>query len=722
MTNDSLSMEINPEIMVANYEDTYLIKYISDYYLGFILDNETVLTDKLELSPITSLYDIVISEDYAGIDELEKKSEKKSAEKDLIFLHGLINSRFPSNSETILQELIMELNAISDNVKHYDNYINKSIDYITDSKIINKIKAIDEEVTRQINSELYIADKGKDTSIYQIKDNDRFKDGLYYKKWINNKDGSYPEYTLIGNIIINELTLIYDKLGLFNPVTTIKYTNTVTNQSITLEKQPYEAIANNIINNRLIDSTSQGVENLLNKIWVQGVNNIDFITAETDLLKDGFFMDMETHKVLSNNVFENLKTSKKDIQEAINLFNEIIINRGNAIPNDCLLFRFMLWSPFGYCLKQLGFTDGLYSMVLWGVTDTSKTGSSVIFSNLYTDKSTTLQKANTQSAIGTRLGENTFPLILDEAKDNLINPNDEEFNKNIVTDVIGRAVKDRANNNLMTEFPALRMTVRTLNQDIEYKAEFLKRHHVLYYDGSMQVNEDNKIEFNKKFKPKSPNTPLKNLRHLGKAFADRFIPYLEKQSDELYDLDKLTIKILKEINEEYNGNFNINVFLPHNDRLTTTQTTDTAMIIRNALNKMFTKAYKIPYHRNKYELIDFVDSTDKGAIIWLDYQPKNSVFVIKVNEFEKDISQIVGQHIPISEVMNLLDIKYDDNNGKVIKFKNTTTKAIKLNAYDLTYKLFNIRVEEFKELEAESEEIQQREAEAEAILNRKPLS
>lgn len=720
MPNDLL---INPEIMVADYEDTYLIKYISDYYLGFILDNETILTDKLSLSPITSLYDIVISDDYEGIEELEKKSEKNKPEKDLIFLHSLINSRFPSNSETILQELIMTMDTISYEVKHYDDSRTNAVNNITDNKIINKIKAIDEEVTRRINSKLFIADKGKGTYIYQIKDNDILKDGLYYQIVQKDKNGEInEEYKLIGNIIINELTLIYDKLGLFNPVTTIKYTNTVTNQSITLEKQPYEAIASNIINNRLIDSTSQGVENLLNKIWVQGVNNIDFITAETDLLKDGFFMDMETHKVLSNNVFENLKTSKKDIQEAINLFNEIIINRGNAIPNDCLLFRFMLWSPFGYCLKQLGFTDGLYSMVLWGVTDTSKTGSSVIFSNLYTDKSTTLQKANTQSAIGTRLGENTFPLILDEAKDNLINPNDEEFNKNIVTDVIGRAVKDRANNNLMTEFPALRMTVRTLNQDIEYKAEFLKRHHVLYYDGSMQVNEDNKIEFNKKFKPKSPNTPLKNLRHLGKAFADRFIPYLEKQSDELYDLDKLTIKILKEINEEYNGNFNINVFLPHNDRLTTTQTTDTAMIIRNALNKMFTKAYKIPFNRNKYELIDFIDSTDKGAIIWLDYQPKNSLFVIKVNEFEKDISQIVGQHIPISEVMNLLDIKYDDNNGKVIKFKNTTTKAIKLNAYDLTYKLFNIRVEEFNELEAEAEEIQQREAEAEAILNRKPLS
>ncbi len=350
-----------------------------------------------------------------------------------------------------------------------------------------------------------------------------------------------------------------------------------------------------LINNRLIDSNSLGIENLLNKIWVQGVNNHDFITAETDLLKDGFFMDMETGKVLSNNVFENLNSSNDDVRNAIKLFNDIIRNRGTALPNDCTLFRFMLWSPFAYCLKQLGFTDGLYSMVLWGVTDTNKTGSSVILSNLYTDKATTLQKANTQSAIGTRLGENTFPLILDEAKDNLINPNDEEFNKNIVTDEMGRAVKDRTNNNLMVEFPALRLTVRTLNQDVQYKDEFLKRHKVLYYDSSMQVKEADKIEFNKRFKPNAPSTPLKQLRHLGKAFADKFIPYLEAQSDELYNLEDLTITILKEIQSEAQEEFNLNVMIKQK---ITSQSTDNASIIQNGLNKMFRKAHKLEYGAN----------------------------------------------------------------------------------------------------------------------------
>ena len=329
-----------------------------------------------------------------------------------------------------------------------------------------------------------------------------------------------------------------------------------------------------------------------------------------------------------------------------------------------------------------------------------------------------MQKANTQSAIGTRLGENTFPLILDEAKDNLTNPNDEEFNKNIVTDEIGRAVKDRTNNNLMVSFPALRLTVRTLNQDIEYKDEFLKRHKVLYYDGSMQVKEADKLEFNKKYKPNSPATPLHQLKHIGKAFAERFIPYLESQSDELYDLEDLTIKILGQIEKDFQVSFNMNTKIKQK---LTNQSRDTGSIIKTGLNKMFTGSYKIPYGRSHYDIDDFINSTDVGAVRWLDYQPKNQVFIIKVNEFEKDITKIVGEHKPIAETMELLNIKYDNNNGKNIKFRGIPTKAVKLSIFDLTYKLFDIRVSEFEELQAEAEEIEQREAEANQILNRESI-
>lgn len=710
-----LSDEIEPTIMVADYDNFTLIYVGATYHLGFIRENNRKFATFKDLTAPTELKNILYNYDL-DLSKLEEKpqDDRETGENNLILLYSNIQSRTNRNAENITRELILTLGDIAEELKEMENspLNNENINKIADDKVITRIKEISEAITIEKNSKLYLADSGKKGQIVQITNNANLKNGLYYEtRHYNQKTKNYDiDYTLIGNILIHNLTLTYDKLKLFNPVTTIKYTNTTTNQVVTLEKQPYEAIANNLINNRLIDSNNLGVENLLNKIWVQGVNNHDFIAAETDLLKDGFFIDMETGEVLANNVFDNLQTTKKDVKEAIKLFNKIIKNRGTAIPNDCTLFRFMLWSPFAYCLKQLGFTDGLYSMVLWGVTDTNKTGSSVIFSNLYTDKATTLQKANTQSAIGTRLGENTFPLILDEAKDNLTNPNDEEFNKNIVTDEMGRAVKDRTNNNLMVEFPALRLTVRTLNQDIDYKDEFLKRHKVLYYDGSMQVNEAKKEEFNRQFKPNAPNTPLKQLRHLGKAFADRFILYLEKQSDELYNLEDLTITILKEIQTEVKEDFNLNVMIKQK---ITTQSTDNASIIQNGLNKMFRKAHKLEYQANTYKEADFKHCAKNGEINWLDYQTRNDIFVIKVNEFEKDISAIVGQHIPIAETFKLLNIPVGEI--KKGRFRGNSFKVVKINAYNLTSKLFGINIYDFEELErlrAEEEKKQQREAEA----------
>lgn len=723
--------ELEDNIYFNSFDNISLI-YIDDLidklYMGYIEGGKVKFTSVIMVTAkFNDMASILTDENYEGIEHLEEKKKKNNAEKFLIFLYNLINSHeIGDKPENILYELTLGISDIITESKAMGiSEINKdNINNITDKAIKDKLKKLSEEITIEKNSKLYLVTEGE-KQIIQVTNNEFLKDGLYYERTVeNSKTGETKVYhDFIGNILINKLTLTYDKLNLFNPVVSIEYINTTINQKVKLTKKPYEEIASNIVNNRLIDSNSQGVEFLLNKIWVNGINSTDdrvnFITAESDLLKDGFFMDMENNKVLSNNVFNDLETSKEDISKAIKLFNEIIRYRRTAIPNDCTLFRFMLWSPFAFCLKQLGITDGLYSMVLWGVTDTSKTGSSIIFSNLYTDKETTLQKANTQSAIGTRLGENTFPLILDEAKDNLINPNDEEFNKNIVTDIVGRAVKDRANNNLMQDFPALRLTVRTLNPKIEFKDEFLKRHKVLQYDTSMKVNDKEKEEFNKKFRPKAPNTPLKQLRHLGRAFANKFIPYLENQSDELYNLEDLTIKILGEIEKECNTEFNSNVTIKQK---ITAQSTDKASIIQNGLNKMFTKAYKIPYTQNGYTGQDFINAVDLGAIKWLGYQPRNELFLIKVSDFETDISSIIGEYLPTAEIMKLLNIDYEYKERA--KFKNNSVPCVRLDKYNLTYKLFNINIytsNELEELQRLEEEKEQREEEANKILARKPI-
>lgn len=726
--------EIDSNILISFYDNFYLIcntyhKPNYEYYIGYDNGSKTKFAKREMVTSPATFKELYNNADFSDIETLIKKSNRTQAEEHLTRLYSQIKSFMAGDgtdeeeankiAEKILEESLTTLGDIEEESKgNNESIINNSyLSNITNETVINKLVKLSDSITQDKNSTIILADAGTKGLIMQYKNHPAHKDGLYYEKTTYNTKGEEKiHYTLIGNILINKLTLTYDKLSIFDAVATIQYTNTLTNQVVTIEKQPYEAIANNLVRNRLIDADSKGVEKILNKIWVNGANNIDFIHPETDLLKDGFFMDMEANKVLSNNVFENLETSEKEVREAINLFNELIRGRGTAVANDCLLFRFMLWSPFAYCLKQLGYTDGLYNMVLWGITDTSKTGSSVMFSYLYTDKATTLQKANTQSAIGTRLGENTFPLILDEAKDILDNPSNEEFLKNIVTDEIGRAVKDRTNNNLMVEFPAIRGVVFTLNPPVEYKPEFYKRYRVLYYDGSMQVKESDKIEFNKKFKPNTPATPLHQLKHLGKAFADRFIPYLESQSDELYDLDNLTIKILKQIEKDFNCNklFNTDVMRPHTDRLTTHTNEDYGSMIRTALNQQFTKGYKIPYdeHRNQYAITDFKNCIKNGMFEnWLDYQPTNHMFIIKVKAFEKEIANIIGEYLETSQIMKLLNIKWDNNKGKRIKFHGNSTQAIKINEYYLTYTLFGVRVTEFDRIKEKAGETEEGETE-----------
>lgn len=536
-------------------------------------------------------------------------------------------------------------------------------------------------------------------TLVQITDSQIMKDGLYKASYTYGDDGKVKDinYDFYGNILIHDLTVTYDKLDLFPEVVSLKYTNTAIGLTSYLERKPFSVIAGEIGKKLLMDTNSLGIESTLRKIFIHGCNK-DFpsdisITAETDLLKDGFFYDDSTGKVIANNVFTNLDTTDDDVRNAINLFNDLIKNRGTARPNDCTLFRFMLWAPFSYCIKQIGFTDDLYSMVLWGVTDTSKTGSSVMFSNLYADMEMTLQKANTQSAMGTRLGENTFPLILDENKDTLADPRNEEFLKNIVTDKIGRSVKDRADNNLMNDFPSLRQTVSTLNQRIDYKDEFLKRYKVLYYDLTMQVTETAKKEFNKKYRPRSPDTPLKQLRHLGKVFADHFIPYIESKSHELYDLESLTIKILREISDKYGADFDMNVYIKQK---LTNESTDKASVIRNGLNKLFRKVHRLQTGQSEPMDIDFQRCAKASEISWLDYKPTDNMYALKVTEFEKEISAIAGEHTPVNQVLFLLDIPVGEIKER--KFKSSKVKTVMVSEYDLTYKMFNINIYDDDEL------------------------
>lgn len=569
--------------------------------------------------------------------------------------------------------------------------VNKQFNKVTNETIIKKVNKIAETQINHIDSIQILTDDYLQLHGYSDK-----KDGIYkYKKYESKNDAGQVISTdivptdFVGSILIKkygktEDKITYDQLNKFPAVNTIKYIDTKMGTEKEIIRKPKETIVRQLINDEVLKLNENEINKFLTNLY-NDCDNENIVFAETDLLRDGFFYDNHTDKVIANNVFNDLNTTDDDVVKAIILVNELLKERKNAIPNDCDVIRFFLWSPFGFCLKQIGITNSLYSVVSWGTTDTSKTGVGIIYSNFYTHWKNTYEKGNTQSAIGSRLEENTYPLILDEAADNLRNPKDEEFNKNIVYDIIGRSVKDRNNNKNIDDFPALRMTYRTLNPDLtqEFKGEFYKRHKVLHYDQTMQMS-DTKIErLNKKFEPQTIDSPLKQLRHLGKAFAERMIPYIENKSKELYDVEGLTIKILRQIEKDYNAEFNINLMI----RQDLVDEKDTASLIRHGLNKLFRKNHRMQSHLTSYIESDFINCAMNGEIKWLDYQTRNDIFVIKIKDFKIDVDNILGENIPLEEVFKELDIPFEK---KDIKFKGKSIKGMKIDIVHLSYNLFDI--------------------------------
>ena len=405
--------KINEQIIISKkIYDCYLLYAIKEYYL-FVPENDSYRDVKIDIGmPPNVVSDLINPLGHTNI------SDDSTINEGLLLI--MQNLEEIGKSIEDQYDFLLESFGDLDFIIHGEEDIDERFANITDENIINKI----EEISK---TPIYEDNKLEITEQYtQFKGHDHYRDGLYLKEV---KADNETKYIFKGNILINYFILTYDKLGLFPPVVTISFTNTKINKDTLLTKIPFSDVATEIYNQQIIDSNIQGIENILRKINVHGKTPI--ANATEDIFKDGFFFDANNNKVLSKNIFNDLNPTTEDIKEAITLFNKLIENRGTAIPNDCTLFRFMLWSPFSFCIKTLGFQEALYGIVLWGQTNTNKTGSATMFSYLYTDKDTTLQKANTQSAIGTRLGENTFPLILDEAKDNLTNPDDEEFNKNI---------------------------------------------------------------------------------------------------------------------------------------------------------------------------------------------------------------------------------------------------------------------------------------------------
>ncbi len=558
----------------------------------------------------------------------------------------------------------------------------------TNSKFEKRIKELI-KINEKNKEDGYLEHCFLSTNIHQ-----EFDEGLYERK----KDTEI----LKARIFIYGITIIRDELELFDPVFTILYKDLIYNENKIIENATFDELVNKLYSERLFADEIKQIRRLINNIIIGSYNKEfvgeKFLIRETKVFKEGFFL--KDGKVIENTLITGLKPTKEQIQSSIRLINELLGNRGSAIANDCTVLRFMLCAPFGWCMKEIGKAKGLYGLILAGTPQTNKTGSCLNFSWIYSTPQDMEKAVNTTSVFGSRLEEGTLPAIIDEAYKLISQEDMQDPMKRCIYNKDSRSTKDKSNPQITINYLALGLPIFTMNEYKELKNFTTRRYHINYYSPSMVVSDKDAEEFENKYAPEYEDSPLKELRYLGRAFADKFIPYIESQSEELFDLEALTIKILKEIAEEVGEEFNPSVYEIQESADNFDE--DKCIAIRSGLNKLFRKNhYKAP--GLNYTLMDFIDCANTGEINWLYYKnaPKDrskdekdnpATFVINKKGFEKEVSHIVDEHMDYNSILEELDISTENITSDQIHTNRGNTRGFKISSQDLIQNVFDMYI------------------------------
>ena len=261
--------------------------------------------------------------------------------------------------------------------------------------------------------------------------------------------------------------------------------------------------------------------------------------------------------------------------------------------------------------------------------------------------------------------------------------------KNCIYNKQTRLTKDKTNPQDTIKYFALSLPIFTMNEYLEFKNYNIRRYHINYYSADMVVNEDEADDFEIKYAPEFEDSPLKTLRYLGRAFADKFIPYIESHSKELFNLEKLTIKILKEIATEVGEEFNAEVYKVQ-DSVDAFEV-DKCSTIRSGLNNLFRTNYR--YVTTDFTTSDFISCANNGLINWLYYNKKNEKFVINKKGFEKQVSELVGENLDYKTIIRELNIDINNitNSDNAIYTTRGNTRGFIIQPADLIEKIFDVQ-------------------------------
>ena len=510
---------------------------------------------------------------------------------------------------------------------------------------------------------------------------------------LQKSDGIYSvkneQLTLLGRIYIHQIIIIRDELELFEPVYSINYHDLIYDKEKFVENKTFDELIKYIHEQKLFIGDNKKIKNIIETIIQHKYIDKMMIEKQIKVFKEGFFI--KDGKVIENTLITGLKPTKEEIKESIQLVNQLLKDRDTAIDNDCTVFRFMLWSPFSWCLKEISKTNGLYGLILIGKKQTSKTGSCLNFSWLYSTADDREKAVSTTSVFGSRLEESSLPAIIDEAYTLISREDMQDPMKRCIYNKDTRSTKDKNNPQSTIKYLALSLPIFTMNEYEDFKDFMTRRYHINYYSPDMVVDDEDAEKFNNKYSPVSEDSPLVALRYLGRAFADKFIPYIESNSEKLFNLEKLTVKILKEIAKEVGEEFNASVYNIQKSADNFDQ--DICATIRSGLNKLFRKNhYKNP--SENYGLYDFVNCANNGEINWLYYRNKQQTFVINKKGFEKEVSQIIGENMDYESILtelkvDMANITYSDN---AIHTNRGNTRGFGITADELIKNVFDMHI------------------------------
>lgn len=490
------------------------------------------------------------------------------------------------------------------------------------------------------------------------------KKGIYYNYYTKTAEGYDTKRKPIANVIIEDVTIILDSLGILEPVYNVTYTNLTFNTEVTVEHLTKKQLIEEFIKaNVFYYSTKDNVETVLNAFIIDGTKE-DRITTKTEAYLEGFFV--VDGKVVENTKLQNLKKyTPEDVAEAILLLNEIMEDRteeGKA--NDSTIYRFSLWNPYSYCLKQIGYKTGIYSLVLIGKTKGNKTGA-YLLGNLFYLNTEEENSGSTVSVLGSMLGLNSFSKGFDECY-NLINqPEAPDVMKKSTQDKTVRITKNRTDNTEMDRFNAFALPVFLLNERYEFKDYIRERYKITEYTSKSYVPKSKRTAFNKKYVPEDKEgTVLRKVALIGNEFKKKIVPLIEAKDKRLFKPEQLTIDLLKEIAKETSKATGKPIdFLPEMYTITEDSSNynyDISKEVRTLLNTEFKKKNKVI--NNEYNPRHFKESVKNNDFDFITYnryltdETSEKHFLISYSGLTKFINNNVEETVEIESILDYLGL------------------------------------------------------------------